>query len=107
MRDSLKTLFVSKLSLFIMLGLIAGAAWASNQTPIKSDQVQLDAGCCVTGNCCCPGQGACCDVTKRRSQFSATAAAGSSCCQTGNCCCPGAGACCATQSHACCKDVQK
>jgi hypothetical protein len=67
--------------------------------------------CCLTGDCCCPGQGDCCDPAAKAK---ATASgvkyvkkAGPGCCVTGDCCCPGQGLCCApvavtTESKSCC-----
>lgn len=86
-----------------------GAAWAFNGTagshatvpPVAQSGEAEPAGCCVTGDCCCPGQGSCCDLSKRATADEAKSlkkAAG--CCSTGNCCCPGAGFCCATSEAA-------
>lgn len=65
------------------------------------------AGCCATGDCCCPGQGSCCDLTKQATGDSAKGLKKAvSCCSTGDCCCPGAGSCCAASNAtvpACCK----
>ncbi len=86
-----------------------GAAWAfagptfNAPTPVTTEsqpQVAETAyGCCVTGDCCCPGAGSCCDPALRVTGEAAKSlkrAAG--CCSTGNCCCPGAGSCCAPEA---------
>lgn len=95
-----------KLMKFLPLALVltvAGVAWgygasaASKNTDISAATVETD-NCCLTGDCCCPGQGACCDPAVKAA--SATSGvkyvkkAGAGCCSTGNCCCPGQGACC-------------
>lgn len=55
--------------------------------------------CCLTGDCCCPGQGSCCDpAAKAAAETSGVKyvkKAGAGCCATGDCCCPGRGSCCA------------
>jgi hypothetical protein len=81
-----------RLKLFVALMLLpiaAGAAWAFN----KPEQAL---GCCVTGDCCCPGQGSCCDPGAKAKETTVTATKAIGCCVTGNCCCPGQGSCCAT-----------
>jgi hypothetical protein len=78
----------------LVLSIAAGAAWAYSTTSQPAPE-PTEAGCCVTGDCCCPGQGACCDHEKRAAPDVANSLVKSeSCCQTGNCCCPGAGSCC-------------
>ena len=97
----------TKLFAIAVLGLIAGGtalaftltgktAQADTQTVAAPVQADEAAGCCVTGDCCCPGQGACCDPAAKAKATATTGvkkAAG--CCATGNCCCPGQGSCCA------------
>ena len=95
-----------KLMKFLPLALVltvAGVAWgfgasaATKNTDNPAATVETD-NCCLTGDCCCPGQGACCDPAVKAA--SATSGvkyvkkAGAGCCSTGNCCCPGQGACC-------------
>jgi hypothetical protein len=106
--------------IYVLAGVVlmaaAGAAWAysvSNRaapaadSPVPSDAATL--GCCETGDCCCPGQGSCCDQTQRLSpEVVKSLKRSESCCETGNCCCPGAGSCCAAKASpddkpACCK----
>lgn len=82
-----KTAFI--LAAFTALTIAIGAAWAVSSSTAESE------GCCVTGNCCCPGKGACCDLTQRKPQSELTGVTTESCCLTGNCCCPGKGSCCA------------
>ena len=80
-----------------------GAAWAFSGTAagdtatlvVQSSEAEV-VGCCVTGDCCCPGQGTCCDLTKRATAEATKSLKKAGCCSTGNCCCPGAGSCCAT-----------
>jgi hypothetical protein len=78
--------------------LIAGGMLAFNLTTgnVRADNtpdaVESDS-CCVTGDCCCPGQGSCCDPAKRVAG-AVKATKGTSCCVTGDCCCPGQGSCC-------------
>jgi hypothetical protein len=92
--------------LYVLVGVVvlmaAGAAWAysvSGQTVPAPDVPAPEAtvaGCCETGDCCCPGAGNCCDPAKRVSADVAKALRkAESCCVTGDCCCPGAGSCCA------------
>jgi hypothetical protein len=54
--------------------------------------------CCLTGDCCCPGQGSCCDPAAKAAAATSgikyVKKAGAGCCATGNCCCPGQGSCC-------------
>lgn len=52
--------------------------------------------CCLTGDCCCPGQGACCDPAAKAASSTVryVKKAGAGCCSTGDCCCPGQGSCC-------------
>jgi hypothetical protein len=104
----------SKLSIAFLLGLIvAGATWASNKPTAKTEPVSTKAaGCCVTGDCCCPGQGSCCDPTAKAKAPTAIKAAkkGAGCCVTGDCCCPGQGDCCwvvKVQAKVCCGLVGK
>ncbi|MFO0800558.1 MAG: hypothetical protein U0804_24075 [Gemmataceae bacterium] len=95
-----------KLMKYLPLALVltvAGVAWgygasaATKNTDNPPATVETD-NCCLTGDCCCPGQGACCDPAAKAA--SATSGvkyvkkAGAGCCSTGNCCCPGQGACC-------------
>jgi hypothetical protein len=98
----------------LLVALVAGGAALafngftsaeSNAAPIATT---IDAaGCCVTGDCCCPGAGSCCDLTKRATGDSAKdLKKAENCCSTGNCCCPGAGSCCAETTAAkpaCCQ----
>lgn len=118
--------------LFAILGLAAaclfsGATWSLSgtakfdgpATPISvtAEASEADAAalsCCVTGDCCCPGQGDCCDLTVRAKNVSAPKPAkrGGGCCVTGNCCCPGQGSCCAAKTEAtatkgCCAAKEK
>lgn len=96
-----------KASAFALLAVaaIAGFVWAFNE-PAKSTESQVaaeNASCCVTGNCCCPGAGSCCDTTKRVKSDNPVATKTAGCCGTGNCCCPGAGSCCAkAEKKSCC-----
>lgn len=96
----MKTKFLAAAGLVAALT-AGGAAWAfSGGTPAPVEGVPTvlaaDADCCVTGACCCPGQGACCDLSKRATAAVAkTLKKADGCCATGDCCCPGAGACCA------------
>jgi hypothetical protein len=104
---------------------VAGTAWAFNttknaqvidgQAPVASTEVKTieTDNCCLTGDCCCPGQGACCDLTAKAKAATSgvkyVKKAGAGCCATGNCCCPGAGSCCAssatsTEGKSCCSD---
>ena len=89
----------SKLSVALLLGLIvAGAAWAFDKPLAKTKPVSTEGfGCCVTGDCCCPGQGSCCDPKAKAKATTSIkiAKTGAGCCATGNCCCPGQGNCCA------------
>lgn len=89
----MRTKFFAYAALVVTL-VIGGAAWAftGTDTPAPQDET---AGCCVTGDCCCPGQGSCCDPTKRATgDIVKTLKKTANCCSTGNCCCPGAGSCC-------------
>ena len=86
---------------------LAGKAQADAPAVAAEAQAANAFGCCVTGDCCCPGQGACCDPAAKAKATATTGvkkAAG--CCVTGNCCCPGQGACCAdltkAEAKACC-----
>ncbi len=85
---------------FVVVVLAAGAGWAISAQTSDGTGVAVSESCCVTGDCCCPGAGDCCDQSAR----SATKVVkkGDGCCVTGNCCCPAAGACCAAQGNACC-----
>lgn len=92
----------SKMSAALLLGVLfvgaAGAAWAFAKPSTVAEQANAEAfGCCVTGDCCCPGEGSCCDPTaKANAKLSTkTAKKGFGCCVTGDCCCPGQGSCCA------------
>ena len=99
----------TKLFAIAVLGLIAGGtalaftltgktAQADTQTVAAPVQADEAAGCCVTGDCCCPGQGACCDPAAKAKATATTTKsvkAGAGCCTTGDCCCPGQGSCCA------------
>jgi len=92
----------------VLFPIVAGAAWAFNKPTANAEQ---SLGCCVTGNCCCPGQGSCCDLDARAKEKSVTATKGIGCCVTGNCCCPGQGSCCAaamvgTESKDCCAKTE-
>jgi hypothetical protein len=105
--------------LALVVGLAAGGvAWGFSGSAnrdeaapaIQQEVATPAAGCCITGDCCCPGQGACCDVSVRAKVTTVVAKKATSCCVTGDCCCPGRGACCATSSvsaepakHSCCK----
>jgi hypothetical protein len=97
-----------------------GAAWAfteSSQPVLPNEPTQQPTavaavGCCVTGDCCCPGQGSCCDPALRVTGEAAKSLNRAvSCCSTGACCCPGSGSCCAPavavtsgdEKPACCK----
>jgi hypothetical protein len=53
----------SKMSAAFGLGLIvAGATWAFSLPTAGAEPVSTKAGgCCVTGDCCCPLAGLCCD----------------------------------------------
>jgi hypothetical protein len=78
---------------FATSGVRAGDLPATTETAtVETDN------CCLTGDCCCPGQGSCCDPeTKAMAATSAVKyvkKAGAGCCATGNCCCPGQGSCC-------------
>lgn len=108
----------TKLLAIAVLGLLAGGtalaftltgktAQADTETVAAPVQAVEAFGCCVTGDCCCPGQGACCDPAARaKATSSVKKAAG--CCATGNCCCPGQGSCCGdrtqvtTEAKTCC-----
>ena len=87
--------------LYALIGLtlfaVGGAALAYVATGrAEAAPEPTEAGCCVTGDCCCPAQGACCDPAKRVTGEAAKSfVKAESCCATGNCCCPGAGSCCA------------
>lgn len=77
-----------------------GAAWAftgsGRPVPITEPAPLPAAGCCVTGDCCRPGQGSCCDPALRvTGEAAKSLPRAASCCSTGTCCCPGAGSCCA------------
>ena len=91
----------SKLSVALMLCLIvAGSVWAFDQPTVNTEVLSAEGfGCCVTGDCCCPGQGSCCDPNaKAKAKLNTakkSAKKGFGCCVTGNCCCPGKGSCCA------------
>jgi hypothetical protein len=97
----------SKLSAALLLALlVVGIVWtftpAATATPQRAAR---DPGCCVTGDCCCPGHGDCCDLTVRAKVKVARKAP--SCCETGDCCCPGHGSCCGASARAkgksCCR----
>ena len=113
----------TKLLALAVLGLIAGGtalaitltgrtAQADTPTVAAPAQAIEAAGCCVTGDCCCPGQGACCDPAAKAKAATTTKSVktGAGCCATGDCCCPGQGSCCADtatvgakpESKACC-----
>lgn len=81
---------------------------ANNGTTTEPAVVETD-NCCFTGDCCCPGQGSCCDpAAKEKAATSAVKYvknAGAGCCATGNCCCPGQGSCCGALAAA--KDESK
>lgn len=102
----------TKLIALAVLGLIAGGTavaftltgkTAHADAPAATAEVQAANafGCCVTGDCCCPGQGACCDpALKAKATATGSVKKGESCCLTGNCCCPGQGSCCADFTQA-------
>lgn len=88
--------------------LIAGAALAvglgtsslragDHETTAEKATVETES-CCLTGDCCCPGQGECCDKEVKAKAATSTVKyvkkEGAGCCFTGNCCCPGKGSCC-------------
>src|SRR5262245_37089804 len=51
----------------LMLALTAaGTAWAA--APATKAKPADRSGCCVTGDCCCPGQGDCCATNKRKAE---------------------------------------
>jgi len=113
----MKTKFFALAGLLVALA-AGGAAWAfTGGNPVQADAAPVtqvtEAGCCVTGDCCCPGQGSCCDLSKRATaDVAKTLKKAASCCSTGNCCCPGAGSCCgAPQDSAsgeeCCTSAKK
>lgn len=83
---------------------VGGVAWgfAVGKPADTPPAAQTEgAGCCVTGDCCCPGQGSCCDTSKRVSaEVAKTLTKAAGCCSTGQCCCPGQGSCCATSESA-------
>jgi hypothetical protein len=109
-----------KLYVAIMLGVIVtGAAWAITKPTAIAEPASTEGfGCCVTGDCCCPGQGDCCGIvnvkveakgccskaegkkvdccstTAKTTNYEAVAVKVGGCCETGNCCCPLAGLCC-------------
>jgi hypothetical protein len=72
-------------------------------TTTETATVETD-NCCLTGDCCCPGQGDCCDPELKAKAASSTVKyvkkAGAGCCSTGNCCCPGQGSCCGVAATA-------
>jgi hypothetical protein len=72
----------------------AGAVRAGD-TPAAATVIETG-NCCLTGDCCCPAQGECCDPAARGaiSGVKYVKKAGGGCCATGDCCCPGQGACC-------------
>jgi hypothetical protein len=103
----------------VAMGLIAGGtalaltlrrtkAQVDNPPAATEAQALKADGCCVTGDCCCPGEGACCDpVLKAKAKAATTRVKkGAGCCVTGDCCCPGQGSCCAdltkVDAKACC-----
>ena len=108
----------TKLLALAVLGLIAGGtalavtltgktAQADTRTVADPVQAVEAAGCCVTGDCCCPGQGACCDPAAKAKATTKSVKAGAGCCATGNCCCPGQGSCCAGTAPASAKPEVK
>ena len=78
-------------------GVRAGDSTPPAPTTSETATVETD-NCCLTGDCCCPGQGDCCDpAVKAKAATSGVKyvkKAGAGCCATGNCCCPGQGSCC-------------
>jgi len=105
MRSKLAIALVLSVALLLAC-VVAGAAFALTRKAadaVPSPVAPL--GCCETGDCCCPGQGACCDQSARvKTPEGATRR--DNCCVTGDCCCPGHGDCCGSaESHGkdCCK----
>ena len=89
-----------------------GVRGSDSSSTVETTTVETD-NCCLTGDCCCPGQGSCCDpALKAKAAASVvkyTKKAGAGCCATGNCCCPGQGSCCAaavekTEGMSCCSE---
>lgn len=94
--------------------LVAGTALAFHYNGTPTDGTAPEAAvvetdnCCLTGDCCCPLQGLCCDPdakAKATPGVKYVKKAGAGCCVTGNCCCPGQGSCCgeakATEAFTC------
>ena len=81
--------------------LTGSKAKADTPPVVNTEPANEVAGCCVTGDCCCPGQGSYCDPAAKAK--AATAVKAASCCLTGDCCCPGHGSCCAPAGADCCK----
>jgi hypothetical protein len=94
----------------VAVGLLAAGAVAFNLTgsrakadappAVNQEPAVAAAGCCETGDCCCPGAGLCCDPAAKAKAKSPTAVKAASCCETGDCCCPGQGSCCAPATAA-------
>ncbi len=100
MRTKMFALAVAAMGLFaggtVLAFNLTGKAQADTPVVATEAQVVDAAGCCVTGDCCCPGQGACCDpAVKVKANTTTAVKKGDGCCVTGNCCCPGQGSCCA------------
>jgi hypothetical protein len=87
----------------------------SPTTTAETNPVETD-NCCLTGDCCCPGQGLCCDSAAKAqandSGIKYVKKSGAGCCVTGDCCCPGQGLCCAVDEKngdgkSCCQSKAK
>ena len=105
-----KIFAVAVVALGLLVGGIAlaftltGSKAQADPPPAAPEQPVAVAGCCVTGDCCCPGQGSCCAPAAKAKAKTAAVKKAASCCLTGDCCCPGHGACCAaaTDAKECC-----
>jgi hypothetical protein len=71
-------------------------------TTAPAEALAISDSCCVTGDCCCPGAGACCDPVLRAQAPANAVSRGPGCCEAGNCCCPGEGSCCGAAGKGCC-----